>query len=75
MKQHLNADAPLADEPAPARFIILERTIGNALRLTRTRAPLQQQVVGWSVVAGIFVTALLCWGAIIGAGILIYRNI
>ena len=75
MKQHLNADTPLAGDPAPVRFIILQRTIGKALQLTRTRAPLQQQIIGWGVVAGIFVAAILCWGAVIGAAVLIYRHL
>lgn len=74
MKQHLNADAPQAHAPAPVRFVILQRTIGNALRLTRTRAPLSQQIIGWGVVAGIFISAVVCWGLVISVGLLIYGS-
>ena len=75
MKQHLNAETPLAGDPAPVRFIILQRTIGNALQLTRTRAPLQQQIIGWGVVVGIFVAAIVCWSVVVGVAVLIYRHL
>jgi len=74
VKQHLNADAPQIDDHAPVRFIILQRTIGNAIHLTRTRAPLPQQIIGWGVVAGIFIAALVCWGVVISVGLLIYAS-
>lgn len=73
MKQHLEADSPLPEDRAPIRFILLKRTLGKALQLTKTRAPLVQQIIGWSVVAGIFLAAILCWCILIAVAVLIYR--
>jgi hypothetical protein len=65
---------PEADSPPANRFVVLERSVTHAIELTRKRAPVRQQILGWTIVMGIFAAALACWGALIAVAILIYRN-
>lgn len=66
MKQQLGVEARSEDAPAPRRYVLLQRTVTEAVRRTRERAPLGQQVRGWAVVIAIFLAALACWGVVIG---------
>ena len=73
MKQQLGADAADRDGSTTYRYVILQRSVSHAVHLTRQRAPLLQQIIGWSVVIGIFLAALACWGFLILAGFAVYR--
>ena len=75
MKQQLGAEAPHADGMSIYRFAILQRPVSHALRLTRQHALVRRQIVGWSVVAGIFTAALASWGILILAALSIYRSL
>jgi len=73
VEQQFGAEAPSEDRPVAYRFIILQRSVSHAVRLTRERAPLAKQILGWSVVAGIFIAALGCWGVVILTATILYR--
>ncbi len=80
MKQQLGAEASQEDGPAsqdngPAspRYIVLQRSFSNAITLTRERAPISKQILGWGVVVGIFAAALAAWAIVIFAGLAIYH--
>lgn len=75
MEQQLDVETLRADGCSTYRFMILDRTVSNAVQLTRQHAPLRQQILGWSIVVGIFVAALGCWGGLILAALQIYRRI
>lgn len=73
MKQQLGADAADRDGSTTYRYVILQRPVLHAVQLSRQRAPLLQQILGWSIVGGIFLAALACWGFVILAGFAVYR--
>ncbi|MDB5361080.1 MAG: hypothetical protein JWO51_2377 [Rhodospirillales bacterium] len=73
MKEQVGAEAPHRDGSATLRFVILQRSVSHAVTLTRERAPLSQQILGWGVVLGIFLAAFACWGVVILAGLTVYR--
>ena len=73
MKQELGAGAGNQDGSASYRFLILQRPVSHAVQLTRQRAPLHQQILGWSIVIGIFLAALACWGVVFLVGFAVYR--
>ena len=73
MKQQLGAGAGNQDGSATYRFLILQRPVLHAVQLTRQRAPLLQQIIGWSIVIGIFLAALACWGIVFLLGFAVYR--
>jgi hypothetical protein len=74
VKQQVGAGAGNRDGSATYRFLILQRPVSHAVQLTRQRAPLPQQILGWSVVVGIFLAALACWGFVILLGFAVYRH-
>jgi hypothetical protein len=73
VKHPLGTEAPPGYDPASYRFVILQRSVSHALKLTRERAPLTKQIWGWGVVASIFLAALACWGIVILAVTLLYH--
>ena len=75
MKQQLEAKAPEADGPLDFRSGVLQRTVPLARSSARQPVTLRRKILGWSTVAGIFVAALTCWGALIWAVLALYRNV
>lgn len=73
VKERFSAEAPQRDGSATLCFVILQQSVSHAVKLTRARAPLRQQILGWSVVLGIFLAAFACWGVVILAGLTVYR--
>ena len=71
VSQPLRAKQP--PRAVPLRLVLLERPVEVAFELTRSGAPLAEQIKGWGVVAGIFAAAAFCWLALVAVGFLAWR--
>ncbi|HLZ67456.1 MAG TPA: hypothetical protein VKQ29_14575 [Aliidongia sp.] len=69
MKQQVDAKARQARRPSAHRAVLLQRMVSHVIRSAQEHMSLRQQIVGWSIVVGIFAAAATCWGVVVVAAL------